>query len=110
MFQEGVKAFNCLGHGTSFGRQHDSEGYLQSKDLQKDLFSIFCLPIGMRRKWRLPDRKAILLRVQSADPRNFVIPTLRETKGRNLGFAGSSPPRSRSVPDVENIWKSCGKR
>jgi hypothetical protein len=40
-----------------------SEGYLQSKDLQKDLFSIFCLPIGMRRKWRLSDRKAILLRV-----------------------------------------------
>jgi hypothetical protein len=58
-----MKAFNCPGHGTSFGRQHNSEGYLQSKDLQKDLFSIFCLPIGMRRKWRLPDRKAILLRV-----------------------------------------------
>jgi hypothetical protein len=70
-----------------------SEGYLQSKDLQKDLFSIFSLPIRavakrMRRKWRLPDRKAILLRVFRA--------------------AFSSPvAASHNGPLVENIWKSC---
>src|SRR5271169_7016242 len=38
------KALNRPGHGTSFGKHHVSEGYLQSKDLQKDLFSISCLP------------------------------------------------------------------
>jgi hypothetical protein len=94
--QEGVKAFNCPGHGTSFGKGNTvSEGYLQSKDLQKDLFSIFCLPIravanSVRRKWRLgSDRKTILLRVFRA--------------------AFSSPvAASHNGPDVENIWKSCG--
>jgi|SRR5580693_201576 hypothetical protein len=54
-----------------------SEGYLQSKDLQKDLFSIFCLPTRavakkrMRRNWRLPDRKAILLRVFERPPKSL---------------------------------------
>ena len=53
---ERVKLLNCPGHGTGFGKPPlpagiaVSEGYLQGKDLQKVLFSIFCLPFARARK------------------------------------------------------------
>jgi hypothetical protein len=61
-----MKAFNRPGHGTSFGKQHISEGYLQSKDLQLGSFLNFlssvsgCLKCTPKVAFS-PGRKAILL-------------------------------------------------
>ena len=69
MIQEGVKAFNCSGHGTSFGKASQfPKGTFKARTSKRifSQFSVFRLGLSqkrMRRKWRLPDRKAILLRV-----------------------------------------------
>ena len=74
----------------------------------KGIFSqFFVFRIGMRRKWRFTDRKAILLRVRAPDaalplkavviPNGFIV--------RNLLLAGSSPARA---PQTFPMWKSSG--
>jgi hypothetical protein len=93
-----------------------SEGYLQSKDLQKDLFSIFCLPTRAVAKTHAPKVASTrpeghtVARIHERQTQRFVIPNRAESPVRNLLLAGSSPESaSQSNPDVENIWKSCGK-
>jgi hypothetical protein len=93
-----------------------SEGYLQSKDLQKDLFSIFCLPTRAVAKTHAPKVASTrpeghtVARIR-APTEKFVIPNRAVSQVRNLllGFEASSPAASQNIPDVENIWKSCGK-
>src|SRR5271154_2786585 len=84
-----------------------SEGYLQSKDLQRDLFSISCLPYrpaqNVRRKWRLPERKTHTVAC-------FRAPTLRpchpeRSEGSWFLPAALPPPR---FPNQSRLWKSSG--
>jgi hypothetical protein len=65
MFEEGVKAFNCPGHGTSFGKASPFPKGTFKARTSKRIFSQFSVfRLGMRRKWRHgSERKAILLRV-----------------------------------------------
>ena len=69
-----------------------SEGYLQSKDLQRDLFSIFCLPS------------------RSAPKVAFVSGRKAHTVARCFELRSSSPVAPQGLSDVEIIWKSCGLR
>jgi hypothetical protein len=77
MIQEGVKAFNCPGHGTSFGKATQfPKGTFKARTSKRifSQFSVFRLGLSqkrMRRKWRLPDRKAILLRVFERPPKSL---------------------------------------
>jgi hypothetical protein len=78
MIQEGMKAFNRPGHGTSFGKATQfPKGTFKARTSKRifSQFSVFRLGLSqkrMRRKWRLPDRKAILLRVfMSAKPKGL---------------------------------------
>src|ERR1019366_8979663 len=109
---------------TSFGKQHIYEGHLQSKDLQKDLFSISCLPSraaqnACAESGVYPDRKAILLRVSEAPGLSRKATAFISTPHVSAGYerqAIQSPfrdgPRrsklSRPAPHAFPLWKSSG--
>ena len=105
------RVLNRPGHGTSFGKHHVSEGYLQSKDLQRDLFSIFVFRIGVRRKWRSFERKTHTIARFGAQRQMWGQPlsAVRRAQLDSLSAALllSLPKR---VQTVEIIWKSCGMR
>ena len=92
---EDLNILNRPGHGTWFGSLIPegiavSEGYLQSKDLQKlDLFSIF---------------QSSALRARKAVSRNTGISESRKRKTILLRAASRRSP----FPDVEISWKFCG--
>jgi hypothetical protein len=100
-----------------------SEGYLQSKDLQRDLFSISCLPCRHAPKVAFcSDGRRILLRaVVSANPKachpnrpisqRDVIPNRAESPVRNLLFGSVAlscrfPKRSSCGKHLEILWEA----
>jgi hypothetical protein len=97
------KTLNRPGHGTSFGKHHNSEGYLQSKDLQRDLFSISCLPCsacaesGVLPRLGRPYCCAYRAPIQEAL-------SFRAKRGILVSLAALPP----SLPQPFPMWKSSG--
>jgi len=114
-----VKAFNCSGHGTSFGKATQfPKGTFKARTSKRifSQFSVFRLGLSqkrMRRKWRLPDRKAILLRVFER-PTRILTQSLVIPNGfivRNLlslaALPHSLPERfSRCGKHLEILWEA----
>jgi hypothetical protein len=94
MIQEGMKAFNRPGHGTSFGKKAFPKGTFKARTSKKDLFSIFSLPIRAV-------AKSLRRKVAFTRPEGHTVARIQSSF--------SSPvAASQNGPLVENIWKSCG--
>ena len=121
-FQRALKSLNRPGHGTGFGKKAFPKGTFKARTSKRRIFSQFSVfRFGMRRNWRIFFKiKAegayccvLVSRLQSeSNPKgqsscHSEQPYREESAFRLLPSSPAPPPNPR-LPDVENIWKSCG--
>jgi hypothetical protein len=111
------KALNCPGHGTSFGKaSRFPKGTFKART-SKGIFSQFLVfRLGLR-KMRAPKLASKLrteghtvARVRAPDPASPSEPCHSERLYREEPAVRWQLSRPRSIPNVEIIWKFCGKR